>query len=71
MDTKLDMRAIKAAAKEELRELPGVEGFGIGDQALRVYVRDADAGRHVPRTFHGVHVECVVTGGITAQAKRR
>jgi len=71
MDSEFDVRALKAAAKEELRGLPGMEGFGIGDQALRVYVSHADASRQLPRTFHGVDVECVVTGSITAQAKSR
>ncbi len=68
MDTDLDMVAIKAAAKREL-DRDGVEGFGIGNRSLRVYVRDADAGRRLPRSFHGVDVECVVTGDIKIQAK--
>jgi hypothetical protein len=68
MDTDLDMVAIKAAAKREL-DRDGVEGFGIGNRSLRVYVRDADTGRRLPRSFHGADVECVVTGDIKAQAK--
>ncbi|HEY0515110.1 MAG TPA: hypothetical protein VGH73_24655 [Thermoanaerobaculia bacterium] len=71
MDTNLDMIAIKAAAKRELRGLDGIEGFGVGDHRLRVYVRDADAGRRLPSTFHGVDVECVVTGDIAARADSR
>jgi hypothetical protein len=63
----LDMASIKAAAKRELHGLEGVEGFGIRDHSLRVYVRDAEAGRRLPRIFHGVDVECVVTGDLRAR----
>ncbi|MFL6233706.1 MAG: hypothetical protein ACJ76N_11275 [Thermoanaerobaculia bacterium] len=69
MDANLDMASIKAAAKRELHGLEGVEGFGIGDRRLRVYVRDAEAGRRLPKTFHGADVECVVTGDISARAR--
>ena len=62
------MAAIKAAAKREL-DREGVEGFGIGDRSLRIYVRDADTGRRLPSTFHGVDVEFVVTGDLKAQVK--
>jgi hypothetical protein len=65
--TNLDMASIKAAAKRELHGLDGVEGFGIRDHSLRVYVRDAEAGRRLPKTFHGADVECVVTGDIRAR----
>ena len=67
VDTNLNMASIKAAAKRELQGLDGVEGFGIGEHSLRVYVRDAEAGRRLPRTFHGADVECVVTGDIQAR----
>jgi hypothetical protein len=63
----LDMTSIKAAAKRELHGLDGVEGFGIGERSLRVYVRDAEVGRRLPRTFHGADVECVVTGDLRAR----
>jgi len=62
-----DMRAIKAAAKAAFSEVSGVEGFGIGDQSLRVYVSNSDVSRELPREFQGVEVECVVTGDISAQ----
>jgi hypothetical protein len=71
MKTQPDLRAIKAAAKEEFRGVPGVEGFGLGDRALRVYVSNADVTRQLPRTYHGVAVECVVTGDIISQASSR
>jgi hypothetical protein len=71
METKPDLGAIKAAAKEEFRGVPGIEGFGLGDQALRVYVSNGDVPRQLPRTYRGVTVECVVTGDITSQTSRR
>jgi hypothetical protein len=64
MDT--DLRAIKAAAKEEFRDVDGIEGFGIGDQVLRVYVRNTEVAESLPKTFRGVDLELVVTGDITA-----
>jgi hypothetical protein len=54
----------KAAAKKELSRIPGVEGFGIGDASLRVYVHDAAVEKLVPSEFHGVPVHCVVTGSV-------
>lgn len=68
MNADLNMAAIKAAAKREL-DREGVEGFGIGDRSLRIYVRDADTGRRLPSTFRGVDVEFVVTGDLKAQFK--
>jgi hypothetical protein len=59
-----DLRAVKALAKGELAAIDGVEGFGIGDQTLRIYVRNPDVERKLPREFHGVPVEIVVSGDI-------
>ena len=64
MDIRPDMGAIKAAAREELGGVPGVEGFGVGDRALRIYVSNESVTRQLPPTYHGVTVECVVTGEI-------
>jgi hypothetical protein len=59
-----DLVAAKAAAKKELADIVGVEGFGIGTDALRVYVRSPGVQEHLPSEFHGVPVQCVVTGSI-------
>lgn len=61
-----DMRAIKAAAKSQFGGMRGVEGIGIGDRALRVYVRSQDVADNLPREFQGVRVDFIVTGPITA-----
>lgn len=60
-----DMRAVKAAAKSKLGRLDGVEGIGIGDRALRVYVRTDEVARHLPKEFQGVRIDYIVTGEIT------
>lgn len=54
----------KAAAREELRPIPGVEGIGIGEGTLRVYVHSADVASLVPPELLGVPVECIVTGSV-------
>jgi hypothetical protein len=71
MSTKLCIEAIRDVAEKELCGISGILGFGIRDCSLRVYVRDAEAGRRLPRTFHGADVECVVTGDISARTQAR
>ena len=61
-----DMFAIKAAAKTLFGGMRGVEGIGIGDRALRVYVRSADVAENLPKEFQGVRVDVIVTGRIIA-----
>ena len=60
-----DMRSVKAAAKTQFANVKGVEGFGIGDQTLRVYVCNATVQRQLPERFQGVPVEFVITGHVT------
>ena len=61
-----DMRSLKAAAKEEFGRVRGVEGVGLGEGSLRVYVRNAEVRRRLPTEFRGVPVDPVVTGEISA-----
>ena len=61
-----DMRSLKAAAKEELGGVEGVEGVGLGEGTLRVYVRSAEVRKRLPAEFRGVPVDPVVTGEISA-----
>ena len=63
-----DLASIKAAAKREFSDLAGVEGFGIGDGTLRIYVRNLAVSRMLPDHFKGADVDIVVTGDIAAQA---
>ncbi len=69
MSTDLELaglKALKTAAKEEFRSVPGIEGFGIGDHVLRVFVNNAEVSKRLPRRFHGVDLEFIITGDITA-----
>ena len=63
-----DLRAVKIAAKAQFGQTPGVEGFGIGDGTLRIYVRNAEVRKQLPSVFQGVPVDFVVSGDITAYA---
>jgi hypothetical protein len=60
-----DMRAVKAAAKSLFANVRGVEGVGIGDRVLRVYVRNEEVAKDLPKEFQGVKIDYVVTGEIT------
>ena len=66
LSAQTDMRAVKTAAKAQFGQTPGVEGFGIGDGTLRIYVRNADVRKQLPSEFQGVPVDFVVSGDITA-----
>jgi hypothetical protein len=66
--SQIDLRAVKAAARDEFGTDPGIQGFGIGDGTLRIYVRDPAVRERLPKRYHGVDVEFVVTGDVTAQA---
>jgi hypothetical protein len=60
-------RAVKARAKAELGGIDGVQGVGIGDQRLRVYVRSDDVRARIPDAFDDVPIEVVVVGDIEAR----
>jgi hypothetical protein len=64
----LDLRAIKAAAKQQFAQITGVEGIGIGDRALNIYIHDSRVKQQLPSEFQGVPVNLVVTGDITIQS---
>lgn len=70
MPTPEQLRNAKQAAKRELGNTPGVEGIGIGDGVLRVYVRDAGVIDRLPRSCADVDLEFVITGEITATEGR-
>lgn len=64
-DPYAELKALKAEAKREFGSLPGVEGFGIGNGGLRIYVHDEQAKARIPGSFRGVRIFVQVTGGIT------
>jgi hypothetical protein len=61
-----DMKKLKDAAEAEFGDIDGVEGLGIGNQTLRVYVRSHDVKNFIPSIFHTVPVQIIVTGTIMA-----
>lgn len=65
-DIGLDLFKVKAAAKHELGHIDGVQGFGVGDGALRVYIQNPGVQHRLPSDFHGAPLECVVVGTIHA-----
>jgi hypothetical protein len=70
MSDPVDLKAIKASARREFGGVDGVNGFGLGERSVRVYVRDASVGDHLPHEYQGVPVEVVVTGDLVAQSTR-
>ncbi len=61
-----DLKTAKGLAKGEFLSIDGVEGVGIGDQCLRVYVRNRAVEQKLPHTFRGIPIELVITGSVTA-----
>ncbi|HEV7243085.1 MAG TPA: hypothetical protein VGQ36_27910 [Thermoanaerobaculia bacterium] len=65
MVTIQQLRDAKEVAKRDFGSMPGVEGIGIGDGVLRIYVRDANVIDHLPRSCEKVDLEFVVTGDVS------
>ena len=69
MTERLDLAQLKMkkrAAQATFGSLPGVEGFGVGDGTIRVYLRSRETEQLLPSVFDGVPLELVVTGDISA-----
>ena len=64
--TELNLLEIKQSAKQQFRHLPGIEGFGIGDGVINVYVNNPEVVKQLPTNFHGVAFNCIQTGIIEA-----
>jgi len=62
---KPDLREVKAAAKSKFSKVQGIEGVGLGENSLRLYIRDKEVQKQLPSEFHGVPIVFVVTGEIT------
>lgn len=59
------LRAAKHEAQRRFGAQDGVEGVGIGDGCLRVYVRSQPVARVLPDEVDGVRIECVRVGTVT------
>lgn len=60
--------AAKASAVQRYASVAGVEGFGVGDGVLRIYVQSPRVRAALPDEIDGVPVEAVVTGDIAASS---
>lgn len=64
--SKPDLATVKKAVKKEFQHLAGVEGVGIGDGVINIYVSNPDIIKQLPSTFQNVPLNCVKTGIIEA-----
>lgn len=65
MDDNLEHLAkLKKELRTELKDVPGVKGFGIGDNVLRVYIQNEAVKELLPKEFHGVRIEFVLSGEV-------
>jgi hypothetical protein len=62
-----ELKSKKLRAQQQLQGIDGVEGFGIGDGTIRVYVRSPQVKQSLPTEVDGVTLEVVVTGDITSR----
>ncbi len=62
-----ELRAIKRAAKEQFGDVAGIEGFGIGDHVLRIYVSNLDILSELPKRYHGVLIDYILTEDVVAR----
>ena len=66
MKSNQDLLTVKKAAKKEFQNIPGIEGFGIGDEVINIYVSNSEVAKQLPPTFQGVPLNFVLTGIIEA-----
>ncbi len=63
----INLEATKSDAIQIYGNLPGVEGIGIGNQSLRIYVRNSGVRDNFPQQFQGVPIDFIVTGDISTE----
>ncbi len=62
------LMAAKAELRRQFRDVPGVQGFGIGERSVRVYIQDTSIRPQIPEQINNIDVECIVEGDIRALA---
>lgn len=65
--TKICIKCVKKIAVDRFMHLDGIVGVGIGDEVIRIYLRDDEVGNQIPNSIEGFPITKVVTGEITAQ----
>ena len=63
---KPDLITIKKAVKREFQNLTGIEGVGIGDGVINIYIRTPEVSKQLPSTFDNVLLNYIRTGIIKA-----
>lgn len=64
MITQSQLQEAKKAAKQEFQKISGVQGFGLGEACLNIYIRNPEVKRDLPSSFHGVPLNFITTGDI-------
>jgi hypothetical protein len=64
MITQAQLQEAKKAARQELQNIDGVQGFGLGEACLNIYIRNPEVKRNLPDEFHGVPLNFITTGDI-------
>jgi hypothetical protein len=62
--TQAQLQEAKKAAKEQFKRVDGVQGFGLGENTLNIYIRNPEVKRALPTEYHGVPITFVTTGDI-------
>lgn len=65
--TMQQLRAAKARARDRWSDVDGVQGVGIGDGCVRLYVRSPDVLDPRPTDVDGITVELVTVGEVTTR----
>lgn len=66
-EKKIDLKAVKADAKIEFGKIAGVQGFGLGESSVRIYVTNDNVKEKIPSAYRGVAIEFVNVGNIIAR----
>lgn len=61
------LRDAKRRAHFLVMPIDGVQGIGIGDGTIRVYVRDGSVTHTLPAEVDGVPIETIVVGDVIAR----
>jgi hypothetical protein len=64
MVTQVQLQAAKKAAKEQFKKIEGVQGFGLGENTLNIYIRNPEVKKALPSEYKGVPVTFITTGEI-------
>lgn len=64
MITQAQLQEAKDAARQEFKKIDGVQGLGLGEACLNIYIRNPEVKRNLPSEFHGVPLNFITTGDI-------